>query len=63
MRVIKEKMNEERKKSMILLDLAIDEKIPFKKSQEMRKEQKEHYNKFQFFKKLNEAMEGKNDNK
>ena len=59
MRVIKEKMNEERKKSMILLDLAIDEKIPFEKSQEMRKEQKEHYNKFQFLKKLNEAMEDK----
>lgn len=63
MRVIKEKMNEERKKSMILLDLAIDEKIPFEKSQEMRKQQKECYNKFQFLRKLNEAMEDKNDSK
>lgn len=63
MRTIKEKMNEERKKSMILLDLAIDEKIPYEKSQEMREQQKECYNKFQFFKKLNEAMEEKHDSK
>lgn len=63
MRTIKDKINEERKKSMSLADLVFDEKTSYKKSQEIRKKQNEHYNKFKFFKKLNEAMEGKNDSK
>ena len=59
MRAIKDKINEEREKSIRLTDIAMDKKVPFKKSLEIKKKRDKHYDKFIFFKNLNEAMEEK----
>lgn len=58
MRTIKEKINEERIKCIMMSNLAIDKKTSYKKAQEIRKKQQEHYDKFIFLKQLNKIMEG-----
>ena len=57
MRAIKDKINEEREKSVRLADIAVDGKLSYDKSQEIQKEQAKHHEKFIFFKNLNKAME------
>lgn len=55
MKVIKEKINEERIKSAKLREYAFDQK--FEVSQRIRKEQQKHWDKFNWLKKLNDAIE------
>lgn len=55
MRIIREKINEERIKSISLRNIALGEKLEIAK--EIREEQQKHYDKFLFFKNLNKALE------
>lgn len=54
MRAIADKIRQESYKSHILRELALDESI--ENSIKIRKEQQEHYDKFNFYKNLNDAM-------
>ena len=55
MRVIKDKINQEKIISKSLRENAFD--LGYKKSKEIREIQNEHYKKFIFFKELNKAIE------
>lgn len=55
MRVIKDKINQEKIISKSLRGNAFD--LGYEKSKEIRKIQNEHYKKFIFFKELNKAIE------
>lgn len=63
MRTIKEKMNEERIKSVALSKLATEKCTSFDRAMELRKKRNECYNKFVFLKNLNKALEENNDSK
>lgn len=60
MKAIRSKIEEERIKSVRLRELDL-ENVPFKYALKIRKKQEKAWNKFNFFKKLNKAMEDKNE--
>lgn len=60
MRIIRDKIDEERRKAVKLSSLAIDQK--FDDNLRLRQEQDKHYKKMIFFKNLNKAMEKRNKN-
>ena len=60
MKAIREKMKQERIKSIKLKSQAFEEDITFNKTQEIREHQQKALNKFIFFKKLNEAVNKQN---
>ena len=55
MKIVREKINEERIKSVKLREIAFDMK-DYNQQIEIRKEQQKHYDKFLFFKNLSKAM-------
>lgn len=60
MRIIRDKIKEERRKAMKLSSLAIDQN--YDDNIRLRQEQDKHYKKAEFFKKLNKAMEKEKKN-
>lgn len=60
MRIIRDKINEERNKAMKLSGLAIDQN--YDDNIRLRQEQDKHYKKMEFFKKLNNAIEKEKKN-
>lgn len=60
MRIIRDKINEERNKAMKLSGLAIDQN--YDDNIRLRQEQDKHYKKAEFFKKLNNAIEKEKKN-
>ena len=58
MKEIEEKVKQELDKSYTLRNLDLSA-IPFDKAMEIRKEQEKTYNKYMFFKELNEVMNRK----
>lgn len=55
-KIIRDKTNQELKKSLDLRYYSSDQNISFDKAQEINKKQDEAFKKFQFFKKLSNAM-------
>ena len=60
MRIIRDKINEERNKAMKLSGLAIDQN--YDDNIRLRQEQDKHYKKAEFFKKLNNVIEKEKKN-
>lgn len=60
MKAIREKMKQERMKSIKLGSQALDEDITYNKTQEIREYQQKAVDKFIFFKKLHEAVNKQN---
>jgi hypothetical protein len=60
MKAIREKINQERIKSVNLKDIAIEEALTYDKRVKIREEQQKVYDKLMFFKKLNEAVNKQN---
>lgn len=60
MRIIRDKIKEERRKAMKLSGLAIDQN--YDDNIRLRQEQDKHYKKAEFFKKLNNAIEKEKKN-
>lgn len=60
MRAIREKINQERIKAIKLRNQAFEEDITNNQISKLRKEQQKAYDKFVFFKKLNEAVNKQN---
>lgn len=60
MRIIRDKIKEERNKAMKLSGLAIDQN--YDDNIRLRQEQDKHYKKAEFFKKLNNAIEKEKKN-
>lgn len=60
MRIIRDKIDEERRKSVKLSSLAIDQK--YDDNLRLREERDKHYKKMEFFKKLNNAIEKEKKN-
>lgn len=55
-KAINEKIYEELKKSVHLRKYSSDDRLSFDKTSQIQKEQREAYNKFNFFKNLKKAM-------
>lgn len=60
MKTIRNKIEQEREKSVKLRGLDLSH-VPFEDAIKIRKKQEEAWNKFNFLKKLNKAMEEKNE--
>lgn len=57
MKAIRKIINDEYIKSVSLKNLSFDDKIKKEVVEEIRKEQQEHYDKWRFYKKLNNAID------